>query len=117
MAFYREHSFNLVRSMSATHIPNDQLKLESVPSPDADWQQIEQFALTYSGYTESGSFERCAEIANARCNSTLSELRTCLYFEQRRWRHFGETPTTDAMTYIRELVEKIRQKLAEGQLE
>ena len=103
--------------MAATHIPNDQLKLESVPSPNADWQQIEQFALTYSGYTECGSFERCAEIANAHRNSTLSELRTCLYFEQRRWRHFGETPTTDAMTYIRELVEKIRQKLAEGQLE
>jgi hypothetical protein len=42
-------------------------------------------------------------------------LRTCLFFEQRRWRHFGDEPDEEAMEYIRSVVQKIRAKLAAGQ--
>jgi hypothetical protein len=35
-----------------------------VPLPDASWYEIADFARTYDGYKESGSFEACARIAN-----------------------------------------------------
>jgi len=95
-------------------IANNKLTLADIPSIDADWDVIEKFALTFDGYNASGSFEECADIANAGRHGSLRELRTCLFFEQRRWRHFGESPDEQAMEYIRGVVEKIRRKVEAG---
>lgn len=92
-------------------IADSELMLTDIPPADADWSVIESFALTYNGYTVWGSFEKCAEIANARRNGSLAELRTCLFFEQRRWRHFGDDPGRQEMAYIRSLVEQIRTQV------
>lgn len=89
-------------------IPNDRLTRDMVPRSNADWSTIQEFALTFDGYQENGSFDACAEIANAHKHETLGDLRTCLFFEQRRWRHFGESPDGDALRYIRSLVKAIR---------
>ena len=35
-------------------------------------------------------------------------LRIALFFEQRRWRHFGEVAEGDDLAYIRALVDAIR---------
>jgi hypothetical protein len=100
-------------------IPNDRLSLANVPGPDASWYEIGDFALTYNGYEECGSFERCAEIANARQNESLDDLRACLFFEQRRFRHSGWPPEGEDLEYIRGLVKQIRERLgrkpADGQ--
>jgi len=72
---------------------------------------LSEFALTFDGYAFHGSFEKCAEIANAGRHDTLDDLRTCLFFEQRAWRHSGEEPSKEAMEYIRELVRAIRDKV------
>lgn len=93
-------------------IENIRLTLEDVPPPNAGWQEIQEFALTFDGYQFWGSFEKCAEIANAHRNHSLVELRTCLFFEQRRWRHFGEEPDEKAMDYIMNLINEIRKKVA-----
>ena len=82
------------------HIENTELRPEHLPKPDASWDEIQAFALTFSGYEARGSFERCAKIANARRDSTLFELRACLFFEQRRWRHFGDNPDEETMEYL-----------------
>ena len=95
-------------------ISNDDLKLDDVPHENADWSNIARFALTFNGYKHHGSFDKCAEIANNHHADTWTELRTCLFFEQRRWPHFGETPDEDTVQYIRELVQNIRQKIADG---
>jgi hypothetical protein len=92
-------------------ITNDQLTVTIIPSPKSKWPAIQNFALTYDGYESWGSFEKCAEVANAGRCATLTELRTCLFFEQRRWRHFGESPDREAMKYIRGLVEGIHGKV------
>ena len=92
-------------------ISNKDLIREDVPSPSADWGTIERFALTFDGYKEWGSFEKCAEVANNRSHSDLTELRTCLFFEQRRWRHFGQEPDKQTMKYIRYVVKRIREGL------
>lgn len=82
-----------------------------MPLPDADWLAINEFALAFDGYQYWGSFDKCADIANARLNRTLTELRTCLFFEQRRWRHLDCDPDPEAEAYIRILIEKIRRKI------
>jgi hypothetical protein len=92
-------------------IDNKELKANDVPSADADWGLLWHFALTFNGYAFWGSTHRCAEIANTRKHDSLTELRTCLFFEQRRWRHFGETPDKKAAAYIRKIVEQIRRRI------
>jgi hypothetical protein len=81
------------------------------PSADAPIHQLIQFAHTFDGYKRWGSFEKCAEIANARDHSTIDKLRTCLFFEARRWRHAGESPDAEALEYWRSLVADIRDRI------
>jgi len=95
-------------------VSNEDLTAANIPSPKARWHTIEKFALTFEGYKHWGSFEKCAKVANARLNKTLTELRTCLFFEQRRWRHFGEPPNKEEMAYIRNLIQAIRAKVLSG---
>lgn len=95
-------------------IPNDRLTRAMVPRSNATWSTIAEFALTFDGYEANGSFEKCAEIANARRHETLTDLRTCLFFEQRRWRHFGEEPDDDALRYLRSIVDSIRAMVPAG---
>lgn len=99
-----EHDPGLRQSTQVTetneemrHIPDNELRLEMVPKSDAGWHTIQEFALTFDGYGLHGSFEKCAEIANSRRHETIGDLRTCLFFEQRRWRHFGEAPNEEAI--------------------
>ena len=101
-------------AMSPSYVPNRKLLAEKIPSAEADWDSIQRFALTFDGYKHWGGAEKCGEIANARRHNTMTELRTCLFYEQRRWHHFGEVPDEDAMRYIREVLEQIcvRTKLA-----
>ena len=70
--------------------------LSDIPVPDADINEIGCFALTFDGYEHWGAFEKCAEVANAERQNTLTDLRTCLFFEQRRWRHSGYGPDEEA---------------------
>jgi hypothetical protein len=92
-------------------IDNDDLRLADVPPRSADWKDIVKFAHTFDGYSAHGSFEACGAIANQRSNATLTDLRTCLFFEQRRWNHYGREPDADTMEYIRSLLDQIRSKL------
>jgi hypothetical protein len=97
-------------------IVNKDLTLSNIPNPDVSWFEIGGFALTFDGYDVWGSFDKCAEIANARRHESLTVLRTCLFFEQRRWRHFEENPDEETMVYIRGLVEAIRSMVDAGDL-
>jgi hypothetical protein len=100
-------------------IPHDKLTLESVPSTTARWSPaIETFALTFNGYQNIGD-EECGRLANkvkeelrkddgALRALTLAELRGCLFFEQRRYRHFGTEPEAEERRYIDALLDAIR---------
>jgi hypothetical protein len=92
-----------------------------IPSPDSDWPAIEKFALTFNAYAQGG-FEAVADAANAardahrrdgKLPASLDELRACLFFEQRRYRHFGRPPEGEELAYVRALVGAIRDA-AEG---
>jgi hypothetical protein len=92
-----------------------------VPRPDDDQLVWIEFALTFDGYAEKGDFGACAAFANgvrARWLATdvlpenVSDLRTVLFFEQRRWRWSNEEPfTDDEWRYWRALGEAILRLL------
>lgn len=98
--------------MSDKTIPTAKLEVKRLPDVAAGVEELIQFAHTFNGYARWGSFERCAEIANARDHSSIDTLRTCLFFEARRWRHAGETPDDYAIRYWRLLVASIRERVA-----
>ncbi len=94
-------------------VPNKLLQFSEIPSPGAEYFDISEFALTFDGY----ELPNCADLANSRSAQTLSELRTVLFFEQRRFRHFGYSPTGEDLVYIRSLIQEIRAKVEIGELE
>jgi hypothetical protein len=95
-------------------ISNADLTLEIVPDPDAPLDRISEFAATFDGYRHWGSFKKCAEIANAERHDSLTNLRSCLFFEWRRWHHFGDEPDAEAEDQWRHLVREIRRFVQEG---
>lgn len=77
------------------------LRREIVPRRGAPWYEVWEFALTFDGYAYAGKSRTLGEEANvvaavwhARSDlpSSLDDLRSCLFFEQRRYHHFGEDP-------------------------
>jgi len=117
-------------------ISNAELTLADIPSVSAGMSEILDFALTFNGYRNAGSFEACAEIARSKRHDTLSNLRTCLFFAQRA-EHFtahpvplNPTPKQRAahevrvrereahrLDELRQLIALIRDKVSRGELE
>lgn len=105
--------------VTPSHVPNHALRKEDVPTPSADWDVIGRFALTFDGYALWE--DECEVIANRlRVNHedgvalraiTLTELRTALFFEQRRFRFSGVEPLEEDRPYIDELVACIRDSV------
>ncbi len=108
-------------------IANSDLTEKDIPPPNAQYRGVmDRFALSFDGYGYCGSFEKCAEIANSSVRTwgekkilpdSLTDLRTCLFFQQRRWRHFAQDPDSETMAYIHALVEAIRSKVQNGELD
>jgi hypothetical protein len=105
-------------------IANADLRIDHIPAPDASWSRITEFALTFNGYTHYDG--NCADLANRSAANfaetgdlpdSLTDLRTCLFFEQRRYHHFGHPPDEEALTYLRALIERIRHKVEAGTLD
>lgn len=96
----------------------------AVPETSSPMREIWRFALTYNGYYRHGGTLAAAVIGNdaaARWADTgelpedLATARCALFFEQRRYRHFGTDPRGDSATYIRSLVGRI-SNLSGGQV-
>lgn len=101
------------------HIRNRDLLLSDIPKTIRNW---EKFALTFPGYEIHGGFDGCAAIANQRAPKTLTDYRTCLFFEQRRRRHWdcgsgGSGLNAMDAKYIRALLAGIRMKVREKAIE
>jgi len=101
-------------------IPNTQLIESDIPAQRAGWKKIEPFAFTFNGYDHWGSFKKCREIAqlgvttyrnHQGLDQSLTDLRTCLFFEARRWKHFKKKPSKSGMDYIHALLNAIRMRV------
>ena len=104
-----------MRRLTMETISNEALAPSDVPPLDAPWKDIEKFALTFNGYEAIG--QRLGDLANSHAQAgtvpvDLTELRGCLFFEQRRWRQFEEPPHGKPMEHIHRLLEAIRAAAA-----
>lgn len=100
-------------AFAANAVLNPALRPAMVPGHDATWEDIEAFALSYDGYAY---WTDVAELANRTLQrwtrdrllpGTLDELRGCLFYEQRRWHHFGQGPQGRAADYLGALLDAI----------
>ena len=101
-------------------IPNSLLINGDIPSRRAAWKNIIPFAHSFNGYEHWGSIEKCREVAkqgiagyktNQDLPQSLTDLRTCLFFEARRWKHLEKDPNKACLVYVHALVEAIRVRV------
>lgn len=88
-----------------------------VPASDAPLSEVMQFATTtYFGYDRHGGVEGLGALANSSIElwrqsrslpSSVQLIRASLFFESRRWHHYGYSPDDEAEAYMRALVEKL----------
>jgi hypothetical protein len=106
-------------------IPNSQLQEDDLPSSRASWTKIAPFAQSFNGYEHCGSVQKCREVANQGVilhkgnkdlNQSLTDLRTCLFFEARRWKHLEKKPTRSGLKYIHALLDAIRVRVQAKEL-
>jgi hypothetical protein len=97
------------------------------PSRFAPWGLIRPFAQRFNGYDFFGSLRSCGIVANTLLQlylrdrklteASLGELRSSLFFEARRYHHYGWDPTPEEMPYIWSLIEAIRECVRRGDLD
>ena len=101
-------------------IPNSQLIAKDIPSNKATWKKVLPFALTFNGYEHWGTFKKCREVAHQgvvlykgkqQLTLSLTDLRTCLFFEAMRWKHLEKEPTKQGLDYVHALSEAIRARV------
>ena len=106
-------------------IPNSLLIEKDIPARRAAWKNILPFAHSFNGYEHWGSVKKCHEVArqgivlhksNQDLEQSLTDLRTCLFFEARRWKHLEKSPSKAGLVYVHALVEAIRVRVKEKEL-
>ncbi len=89
-------------------------RMIEVPS-SASFPELWQFALTYDGYRHHSDAakigNRCVEawMRNSSLPDDLDTARCALFFEQRRYRHFGSDPEEPVQRYLSALLGRIRE--------
>jgi hypothetical protein len=102
-----------------TLIASDNLEPSTFPKRRDPFNKIVEFAHTFDGYTHFG-MERCAEICNAALSTfyhsqvlpdDIDTLRTCLFFEARRWTLYQKEPDNKGLIYIHALIDRLEKKV------
>jgi hypothetical protein len=105
-------------NFSACAVPNGQLRVHAVPERTDTWDAVSSFSLSYDGYAY---WDDVSELATRSLRSwtrahtlpgSIDELRACLFFEQRRWHHFGEEPNGRGAQYVWALLDSLRTLVA-----
>jgi hypothetical protein len=100
-------------------IHNIDIRLDQIPPIDSEYSQIAEFALTFDGYSRIKDIAIFANKITDKFHEdqsilsilTMTELRACLFFEQRRHRHFGEDPDGADRDYLNKLVVEITTRV------
>src|SRR5215469_2948959 len=94
-------------------IASAKLRLSDIPEKSAPWHQIEDFALTFDWRRGYQHYElEDQDLSKLGSSSSVEELRSHLFFEQRRWSDLGRKPNAFARQHIRRMVGLIRSKVS-----
>ncbi len=74
----------------APYLPTSELTPADVPAADGPLDPIISFAYTLNGYWVAGSFQRCADFAEAPDWDSVEELRIAMFFSVRAAHHVGD---------------------------
>ena len=94
-------------------------QFEAIPDPFRFHGSF-RFAYLIDGYEVAGGFEALAELANGTGQAAgpegrwFGDARTLwliLFFENRRWRHFGTSPEGQDQLRLDRLCQKLREEL------
>jgi hypothetical protein len=106
-------------SEGARSVPHRLLQRSDLPSGRAPFEEIVTFAYTFDGYGRYG-LDGCGTLANETYDTwtrgrslprDLDALRSCLFFEARRWIVLEREPDTRARLYVDALLEAIGDEL------
>jgi hypothetical protein len=109
-------TFDILGDEPPPPVASEDLSESDVPGPRATWSEIVRFSHRHDGYAMG--FDRLAALSDASLQHfeetgeidpglSLNDLRSCLFFETRRYREFGHTPGYDGARYIHALVAAI----------
>jgi hypothetical protein len=99
-------------------VPNAQLRVHGIPDHSDSWDGISSFCLSYDGYAY---WDDVSELATRSIRDwtrhrtlppSVDEVRGCLFYEQRRWHHFGEEPNGRGANYLWALLDTLRNLVA-----
>jgi len=99
-------------------VPNGQLRVHAIPDHADSWDAVSSFSLSYDGYAY---WDDVSELATRSIRAwtrsrtlpgSVDEFRGCLFYEQRRWHHFGEEPNGRGAQYVWALLDGLRALVA-----
>jgi hypothetical protein len=97
-------------------ILNEHLTEKTIPWPDAEWDEIALFALTFNGYPHMERVNSDSGVPELLRDGTLSELRAWLFAMQRMYRHMQSFPEGEELAAVHQVVERMRAKVASGEI-
>ena len=98
---------------AARAIVNAAVTESVVPERGESWDIVSEFALSYDGYAYWDDLPELAGrvlqgwTRDRHLPESLDELRACLFYEHRRWHHFGQDPAGRSAGYIWALLEAV----------
>ena len=97
-------------------ISNEVLTVDLIPPRGAAWDVVSRFALTLNGYPVKGQVERHGNVTNLLRSGTLMDLRAWLFFRQRMQHYAGYPLDEEDMAEVYQVLDRIRSKVAVGEL-
>ena len=92
-------------------IKTSDLRVENLPDLGASWRVVSRFALTFDPVEIGDYGEKSGDLDNICDESSVVELRSHLYVEQRRWNHFGDDPDDETMDGIKTIMKMLHEKV------
>lgn len=89
-------------------IASSEIKRSDIPEKFGNWSELIEFAATFDFRKEE---MKAKGIDSLTPESSISEMRSALFHEYRRYNHFGYRPTEEVFQKCIQVVERIRNEI------
>jgi hypothetical protein len=96
---------NQIKIIKTVNLTND-----DIPQSNADWHEISLFALSFDIEAEMQA-QFPSPITSYNSSSSLTDLRSHLYHQQRWWNNRSGPIEDDTLLELRKIIELIRAKV------